>query len=116
MRITYIHHSCFLLETEQCYYLFDYEKGRLPELDVRKPIFVLSSHGHFDHYNPEIFSLLKARGMQKILPILSEDIPVPAGETVLSVLPGEEYILPMGQRLSTFCSTDLGVAFLIEIC
>ena len=27
MKITYIHHSCFLVETENCYYLFDYEKG-----------------------------------------------------------------------------------------
>ena len=26
MKITYIHHSCFLVETDTCYYLFDYEK------------------------------------------------------------------------------------------
>ena len=32
MKITYIHHSGFLVETEQCYYLFDYEKGNLPEM------------------------------------------------------------------------------------
>ena len=58
MQVTYIHHSGFLVETERFYYLFDYEKGDLPEMEVKKPIFVLSSHGHGDHYNPEVFALL----------------------------------------------------------
>ena len=44
MRVTYIHHSSFLVETERCYYLFDYEKGYLPKMNVTKPIYVLSSH------------------------------------------------------------------------
>ena len=63
MKITYIHHSCFLVETDSCYYLFDYEKGRLPDMDAAKPIFVLSSHGHADHYTADIFSLLAVSGM-----------------------------------------------------
>ena len=46
MNITYIQHSCFLIETEGFYYLFDYFKGTLPDMDVTKPIQVLSSHGH----------------------------------------------------------------------
>ena len=71
MKITYIHHSGFLVETDSCYYLFDYEKGGLPQMDVTKPIFVLSSHGHHDHYNPEIFSILSTLGMQNIYAILS---------------------------------------------
>mgnify|MGYP003310084181 CR=1 FL=1 len=32
------------------YYLFDYEKGDLPEMDREKPVWVLSSHSHSDHY------------------------------------------------------------------
>lgn len=114
MRITYIHHSSFLVETDSCYYLFDYEKGHLPEMDVTKPIFVLSSHGHHDHYNPEIFSMLDAYGMQIIYGILSEDIEVPENVNVLQVSPGKEYELCLQQKLTTFQSTDLGVAFLIE--
>ena len=74
MKVTYIHHSCFLVETKSCYYLFDYEKGCLPEMDVTKPIYVLSSHGHPDHYHPEIFSLLKTSGMHSIQAVLSDDI------------------------------------------
>ena len=114
MRVTYIYHSSFLIETKGCYYLFDYEKGKIPQLDIEKPIYVLSSHGHHDHYNPEIFSILKSMGMQSIYAILSDDIQVPSDVDVLSVSSGEDYNLILGQKLTTFTSTDLGVAFLIE--
>lgn len=112
MKVTYIHHSGFLVETDRFYYLFDYETGRLPKMDAAKPVFVLSSHGHRDHYNPEIFSLLA--GMQQVRAVLSEDIAVPANMDVLSVAPGKEYDLADQLKLTTFQSTDLGVAFLIE--
>lgn len=114
MKVTYIHHSCFLVETDSCYYLFDYEKGCVPKMDITKPIFVLSSHGHPDHYNPEIFSRLNEYGMQDIQAILSEDIKMPANVNALQVSPGKEYCLCQGQKLITLQSTDLGVAFLIE--
>lgn len=114
MKITYIYHSCFLVETDNCYYLFDYEKGCLPKLDVTKPFFVLSSHGHPDHYNPEIFSLLDSLGMKTIHAILSDDIACSANVNALQVVPGKEYHLCLDQKLTTFQSTDLGVAFLIE--
>lgn len=114
MKVTYIHHSCFLVETDRFYYLFDYEKGRLPEMDVRKPIFVLASHSHADHYNPEVFSLLSDAGMRHIRAILSDDIPIPANINTLQVSPEKQYPLGPQQKLSTFRSTDLGVAFLIE--
>ena len=113
MKITYIHHSGFLVETERCYYLFDYEKGDLPQMDAAKPVFVLSSHGHAAHYTPEIFSLLKAAGMQHIRAVLSDDIKAPAGVEVLQVSPEQDHCLGEGQTLTTFRSTDLGVAFLI---
>ena len=114
MNITYIHHSGFLVETERFYYLFDYEKGSLPAMDTAKPVLVLSSHGHGDHYNPEIFSLLTAAGMQHIRAVLSDDIEAPVNVTTLSVSPEQEYDLGPEQKLTTFRSTDLGVAFLIE--
>lgn len=114
MKITYIHHSCFWVETDSCYYLFDYEKGTLPSMDITKPIIVLSSHGHHDHYNQEVFSMLDAYGMQTVYAVISEDIEIPANVNVLQVSPGEEYDLWFQQKLTTFQSTDLGVAFLIE--
>ena len=109
-----VHHSSFLVETDSCYYLFDYEKGCLPTINVTKPIIVLSSHGHPDHYNPEIFSMLNALGMQTVYAVLSDDIEVPVDVNVLQVSAGQEYDLWLGQKIVTFQSTDLGVAFLIE--
>ena len=114
MKVTYIHHSCFLVETERFYYLFDYEKGNLPEMDVSKPVFVLSSHGHGDHYNPQIFSLLQSAGMQHVRAVLSDDIEVPAQMDVLQICAGRTYNLEPHLKLTTFESTDLGVAFLIQ--
>ena len=85
MQVTYIHHSGFLVETERFYYLFDYESGNLPPMDAEKPIFVLSSHSHGDHYNPKVFPLLKAAGMRHITAVLSDDIEAPASVPVLSI-------------------------------
>lgn len=114
MKVTYIHHSSFLVETQNCYYLFDYEKGTLPDLDASKAIIVLASHGHHDHYNPRIFSMLKEMHMQNMQIVLSDDITPPSDISPLWVKPNEEYTLFLGQKLHTYRSTDLGVAFLIE--
>lgn len=117
MNVTYIHHSCFLTETESCYYLFDYFQGALPALDPNKPIVVLASHKHRDHYQPAVFAMLREMGMGSILAVLSRDIPpktVPAEIPCIRVAPGREYALPQGQALITYRSTDQGVAFLIR--
>lgn len=117
MKVTYIHHSCFLAETESCYYLFDYFKGELPKLNPQKPILVLASHKHADHFHPSVFSLLKDMGMEQIHAVLSRDISgrtVPRDIPLLSVASRRTYSLPQGQKLSTYLSTDKGVAFLIR--
>lgn len=46
MKITYINHSGFLVETENCYYVFDYYKGEMPRLDKSKEAIVFCSHFH----------------------------------------------------------------------
>ena len=58
MKVTYIGHSGFLLETEEINFLFDYYEGEIPILEKEKPLVVFVSHSHHDHYNPEIFALL----------------------------------------------------------
>ena len=50
MTITYIHHSGYLLETEQALLLFDFTEGTLPPLDPAKDLFVFVSHRHEDHF------------------------------------------------------------------
>lgn len=114
MKVTYIHHSGFLVETRNFYYLFDYESGELPTLDIEKPIYVLSSHSHSDHYNSDIFKILKNLGMKHIKAILSNDIEIPKDIDTLQVCANQCYKLSTNVKLRTYKSTDLGVAFLVE--
>ena len=57
MKITYIHHSAFLVETESAYLLFDYFQGKLPEFSEEKPLYVFASHRHPDHFSTNHESL-----------------------------------------------------------
>ena len=70
MNVVYIHHSGFLIETEACYYLIDYFQGTIPTLNPCKPVIVLASHKHHDHYQKSVFSTLKDMGMQSIYAVL----------------------------------------------
>lgn len=116
MDIAYILHSGFLVETAACNYLFDYYKGDLPPFDAAKPLVLLASHGHSDHYNPEVVGLLRARGVRDISAVLGKDIPTrryPDGVPALRACADEAYALAHGARLETLRSTDSGVAFLL---
>ncbi|MDD4075190.1 MAG: MBL fold metallo-hydrolase [Eubacteriales bacterium] len=116
MQIRYIFHSGFLVETAQSYYLFDYYRGALPALDAAKPIVALVSHNHADHYNPAVFSALRAMGMQDVRAVLAKDIlkrRYPPDTEVLRACANEEYVLPFGAVLETLRSTDCGVAYLL---
>lgn len=61
MRITYLGHSGFLVETKGHYLLFDYYTGKLPVFLPEKKLTVFVSHSHQDHYNQEIFALQHGR-------------------------------------------------------
>ena len=123
MKITYIHHSSFLVETEENYFLFDYFEGKLPQLKEDKPLLVFASHRHGDHFSPVIFDLVKTHASTGF--VLSDDIwkrRVPEelmGKTYF-IGPEEELDLqapftgPSGVKVHGFKSTDEGVAFLIE--
>jgi len=116
MIVYYILHSGFLVETTACYYLFDYYEGKLPQLDTQKPVVVFGSHGHPDHYNPEIFTILQNNGMKDVYAVLAKDISekkYPKGIQVLKAHPNISYDLPHGEHLETLQSTDSGVAFLL---
>ena len=73
MKITYINHSGFLVETNDCYYVFDYYKGEMPRLDKSKEVIVFCSHFHQDHFNPKIFQILDDIGAN-YQAVLAKDI------------------------------------------
>ena len=87
MKVTYLGHSGFLVETDDAYFLFDYYKGTVPELDSSKKMFVFVSHGHYDHYSKRIYEFRKE--FEEIYYILSWDVPA-GSEKVNHLRPGEE--------------------------
>lgn len=116
LRVHYIFHSGFLVETAASYYLFDYYQGKLPCLSGAKPIVVFSSHCHQDHYNPQVFSILQDMGMENILAVLAKDISprkYPRDIEVIRARGCQNYLLPGGEKLETLISTDSGVAYLL---
>lgn len=118
MKIDYLGHSGFLVETDSALLLFDYERGNLSPLDrkpVEKPLFVFVSHAHADHFNPKIFSL--ADGGRPVQYILSFDLKTdPAAkrrtDAVYADADATYEIAGLG-TVQTLRSTDEGVAFLV---
>ncbi len=77
MKLTYLFHSGFALETDTCVLVFDYWKdpvGVMPALlGSGKPLYVFSSHFHEDHFDREIFSWRTA-ARAGVTYVLSKDI------------------------------------------
>ena len=76
MKLTYIFHSGFALETENCILVFDYWLDPAQVIDrmlkCDKPMYVFASHFHEDHFNRDIFTWKKVKA--NITYLLSKDI------------------------------------------
>ena len=82
MRLTYIYHSGFAIEADEFAILIDYYKdtGRSPEkgfvheklLNRAGILYVLSSHFHPDHFNPDVLKWKEIKSDIKY--IFSKDI------------------------------------------
>jgi len=76
MKLTYIFHSGFALETEHAILIFDFWMDPTHVMDYvlqsRKTVYVFSSHFHEDHFTREIFEWKKQKS--NIIYILSKDI------------------------------------------
>ena len=117
MKLTYIHHSCFLVETESASLLFDYTEGEVPPFSQHKSLYIFSTHRHADHFSEKIFSL--AQEVEKVSYLLSFDIPkerVPhAVEKNVHYLASNISFELDGLKIKTFKSTDEGIALVIEV-
>lgn len=128
MKVTYIEHSGFLLDTGDVYFLFDYYRGILPELDKGKPLVVFTSHKHQDHFNPWIFSLadthpdtlfVLAKGVPyKHLAVkFSKQIAAQGLNSILSLKKDISTTVMLSNekelKIKTLRSTDEGVGFLL---
>lgn len=125
MRLVYIYHSGFAIEADGFSILIDYFKdtGTIPgkryvhdEL-LKRPgtLYILSSHFHPDHFNPEVLTWKEQKTDIKY--IFSKDILKrrrAKSEDAHYMLKGDIYT-DENLTIKTFGSTDVGVSFLIEI-
>ena len=69
MKLTYIFHSGFAVETQSCVLVFDYWMDPADCMPVilskGKPVYVLVSHFHEDHFSREIFSWRQCRSEER---------------------------------------------------
>ena len=133
LRVTYVWHSCFVVELDKSILVFDYFpkeavetvhfEGKMPELDANKHIYVFASHSHKDHFSLEV--LRWREKYPQISYIFSKDIRL-----------GRAYLLRNGFDpeikkqihfvsviekyevgdlvVETLRSTDAGVAYLVQ--
>lgn len=138
LKITYIRHDCFLLETGQLSAVFDYynfdsaAEEELPyflqRIPKEKPLYVIVSHHHKDHFTPRIFGW--SRKFANIHYIISNDThriakhyftadsrysgPLrTAPESVTVLKPGEEYSDNL-LTVRAFSSTDIGNSYALH--
>lgn len=136
MKITYIHHSAFCVETEGVALVFDYFKGdsvpsciyhgEMPKLPADTPVYVFSSHSHRDHFDPKVLEW--KRQYPNIHYIFAKEIKKKLGNSLLRRMGVEEsikdsitYVKPGGRyevggiTVEALLSTDEGVAFLVTV-
>lgn len=146
VKLTYIWHDCFLYEDKNLGIVFDFwkdplrgedrpnltEEGSLPlflqRLDRDKPLYVVVSHHHKDHYVRDIFEW--GRYFPNIHYILSKDTAKfarhiisptsiyigakPRPETVTVLKPGQTYEDSL-VSVEAFDSTDIGNSYVINV-
>lgn len=132
MIITFVHHSCFVVELEERVLIFDYFRngrvkgydftGVIPEFDPDKKVYVFASHFHQDHFDLEV--LRWTEKYPDIHYIFSKDIrlgerylerngiDVSVKQKITFVQPGHRYTVD-DIELQTLRSTDVGVAYVV---
>lgn len=126
MKVTYIYHSCYLLEFDGFSVLFDYYKDVKRDdgtywindylINKEEDLYVLCTHSHADHYNKEVFEWGKKK--KNIKYILSKEV------AEVHTLPQDDRIVLLdilkiyqddNLRVTAFGSTDVGGSFGLRV-
>ncbi|MCB8815201.1 MBL fold metallo-hydrolase [Desulfosporosinus shakirovi] len=114
IKIKYLYHSGFLVETNNNLLIFDYYQGPVESLVRESPknIFIFSSHSHPDHFNPVILEWQKNK--PDIQYIFSYDINIPHKNKNINFLSPYEKLEIGNLKIKAYNSTDLGISFLVQ--
>lgn len=107
VKVQYLYHSGFSVETANNLIIFDYYQGTIHL--GNKPVYVFSSHGHPDHYNPVILKWQKER--PDIHYIFSNDIEIKPGNNRITFMSPAELCQINDLKIKAYGSTDLGVSY-----
>ncbi|MEY7998726.1 MBL fold metallo-hydrolase [Clostridium sp. Mt-5] len=127
IKIHYLYHSGFAIETSSHFLIFDYykdsfdsckhtlENGLISKdlIKNKKNVLVLCSHRHPDHFNPVILK------WQEVNPdvnyILSSDIKIKNPPENYHKLSPYESLNSNNVYIKAYGSTDIGISFLIKV-
>ncbi|MCL2478169.1 MAG: hypothetical protein FWF22_01615 [Treponema sp.] len=119
MKIKYVHHSGFILEDAKCSLMIDCcgLTGSSPELlaCAGKPLYILASHIHGDHFDNNILSFGDTRPAAQTKWILSDDIrkKIRSHHDAQFLAKGGTYRDDL-VSVKAYGSTDIGISFYIE--
>ena len=120
MKLTYIFHSGYLVQAERSILIIDYWKDSENKAveralsDFSGRVYVLCTHWHPDHFNPEILTWKEK--YSDIRYVFSKDIlkkKLASADDASFLIKGEAWEDEL-VRVRAFGSTDVGVSFLIE--
>ena len=121
MKVTYLGHSGFCIETSNAFCIFDFIRGELPEelYTSSKAVYVFVRHFHEDHYDPSVFALTEH--VSNVRFIISKDTAKKAKRKKLDISAYDVCVVGPDERLEfdehtveTYKSTDEGVAYLLS--
>lgn len=122
MKLTYIFHSGFAVETQSCVLVFDYWMDPADCMPVilskGKPVYVLVSHFHEDHFSREIFSWRQCYPHTSFTYILSKDIfrhnRCQKDEADVLMVKGKSWC-DKNIKIVAAGSNDSGVSWIVEV-
>ena len=132
MKVTFLHHSSFLVELDYTILLFDYFDGSrvngfhftgtLPQLDTDKDFYVFASHKHQDHFDMDNLKL--AGQYPNVRFIFSKDCKMSGSflkkhgyqdniRSQITYVSSDKKYEEGNIQIRTLASTDAGVAFCV---
>lgn len=133
LRVTFIHHSSFVVETDTKQLVFDYFPacsydnvtfhGKEPVFSAEKPVYVFASHAHKDHFSLEVLRWAEKR--DDVHYIFSKDIRLGKNYLERNGIDPDvrnliKFVKPLNDyeiddlKVKTLLSNDAGVAFIVE--